>query len=98
MTTIDLTGRIIVVGAPYMMPGTNRAAQKIILEVSYKDARVKNDLFAIFLYGKDTEVGGPVWNSGAPRGRTVTVRCKLGGKVKDQKDSLMLTLKKIVWH
>lgn len=98
MTTIDLEGKVIIIGAPYMLPGTDRAAQKIILEVTYNDARKKNDLFAVFLYGKDTEVNGPVWAGYNPSGSKMAfVRCKLGGRYKNSRDTLTLTLKKIQW-
>lgn len=98
MTTIELTGTVVMIGAPYMMPKSTRQAQKIILEVNYQDAREKTDLFAVFLYGKDCDPSGRVWSGYRHQGsRRAKMLCKLGGRYKNQKDSLTLTLKKIIW-
>lgn len=93
---ITITGRLVEAGEPYEI-APNRKAQRIVIECTYNDPRVKTDYFAVFAYGLDIRKLWEQFNTDHPP-HSCTVTAKLNGRMKANRNTLTLTLKNILWN
>lgn len=92
---ITITGKLMEVGDVYeLTPG--RKAQRIIVEVSYNDARVKTDYFAVFAYGLDIPKLWEHHNDRHPP-HSIKITAKLNGRMKQDRNTLTLSFKSVIW-
>jgi len=93
---ITITGKLVEHGEPYEI-APSRLAQRIVIECSYSDPRVKTDYFAVFAYGLDIR---KLWESydDTHKPQSCTITAKLNGRMKANRNTLTLTLKKIIWN
>jgi predicted phage tail protein len=94
---IKLRGRLHSWGKKILLPGSDREAMKMIIEVTYNDARMRTDYYPIVIYGKDD-----IWNSVKDHNDKIAkqeciVTVKLTGRIKNGRESLTLTFKSIEW-
>ena len=92
---VTIIGELVEIGEIYdLTPG--RKAQRIIVKVSYNDTRVKTDYFGIFIYGNDIEA---FWSNYDQQHKphSLQVEAKLNGRMKDNRNTLTLTYKRIRW-
>ncbi len=93
---VTITGKLIRVDPSKDMPGGKRKVQRVIFQVSYNDARIKTDFFALFLYGDDIKAFWEQYNFKHPP-HSGKFTAKLNGRLKNNHDNLTLTYKKIKW-
>jgi len=94
---IKISGRLHTWGKKFNLPGSERPALKMIIEVSYNDARMRTDYFPIIIYGKDD-----IWNAIEGHNDKINkqeciVTVKLTGRITNGRESLTLTYKSIQW-
>jgi hypothetical protein len=92
---VTITGSVIEFGDIYeLSPG--RKAQRILIQCNYTNVKIKTDTFAVFVFGADiwklveNYKTGSLLNQG-------TFTCKLNGRMKDDRNTLTLTFKKVEW-
>ena len=53
MITVTIKGRFFHASDQYTLPGGKRLAQKLFIECTHDDKRVKDDIFCIYVFGDD---------------------------------------------
>jgi len=94
---VTITGKLIRIDPSREMPGSKRKFQRVIVQVSYNDARIKTDFFAVFIYGDDIKAFWSEYNFKHPP-HTVEVTVKMNGRLKGNYDNLTLTYKTVKWN
>ena len=97
MITVTIKGRFFHASEQYTLPGSKRLAQKLFIECTHDDKRVKDDIFCIYVFGDDIAKCFAYYPYGAAP-KYCSVTAKLSGRYKNQRDSLTLTFRSILWN
>ncbi len=95
-TLIRLKAYLVEAGTIYEMPSKVKA-QRILFRVKYGDSRMKDDYFAVFVYGRDIIKAWEGYDDNH-QPFSANLLLKLNGRMNGDKNNLTLTLKEITWN
>lgn len=95
-TLIRIKAHLVEAGNIYEMPSKVKA-QRILFRVKYQDSRIKDDYFAVFVYGRDIIKAWQGYND-KEHPFSANLLLKLNGRMNGEKNNLTLTLKEITWN
>jgi hypothetical protein len=93
--TVFIEGKLQEISEPYEYKG--QKVQKVVIECNYNDTRIKNDYFAVMIYGEKaiTEFWQDYNDNDKPT--AVSIVARLNGRVTNNRHSLMLSYMKVQW-